>query len=65
MKKQREIWDTNRTVSQKANNQGFWCKACDMCFIHTGQRCPECGVRCCRNKLKPTLAVRRCENPNG
>jgi len=52
MKKHREIWDTNRSESQKTNNRGHWCQ-CDMCFVHSGQRCPVCGVRNNPKKLKP------------
>ena len=52
MKKNREIWDTNRSESQKTNNRGHWC-SCDMCFVHSGQRCPVCGVRNNPKKLKP------------
>jgi hypothetical protein len=52
MKKHREIWDSNRSQSQRTNNRGFWC-GCDMCFVHTGQRCPECGKRDNPKKFKP------------
>ena len=53
MRKRRQSWDTNRSMSQKVNNHGFWCPTCDLCIVHKGQRCPVCKQRNNRDKLKP------------
>lgn len=50
----RNTYDTNRSVSQKCNNKGHWCNTCDAYIIHIGQKCPQCGKRDNKKKLKPT-----------
>jgi len=45
MRKNRENYDTNRTMKRKPKVRGFWCMSCDACFIHAGQKCPVCGHR--------------------
>ena len=57
MHKRRRPGDHNRTIAQATNSRGFWCPYCDRCIVLTGQRCPECGNRNNRKKLKPSRAV--------
>lgn len=59
MKKRRGPGDTNRSMSQKCNSRGFYCD-CDLCIVQAGQRCPACGQRNNRKKLKPQHHGRIC-----
>ncbi len=46
MRKQREEWDTNRSVTQKSRKTGkHWCMGCDACEVYPGEKCPVCGSR--------------------
>lgn len=45
MKKNREIWDTNRTMARKPSKSRFYCFGCDGYLVAPGQKCPRCGRR--------------------
>ena len=41
MRKTRNEYDTNRSVSRRAHiTREQWCYICDRCRVHAGQRCP-------------------------
>jgi len=36
-----------------ANRRGkFWCDHCDGCIVHPGQKCPRCGNRQAKRRLR-------------
>jgi len=49
MIKNRQEWDTNRSMARKPSRKGSWCDICDMAKVFDGQKCPFCG-----NRIKPS-----------
>lgn len=45
MKKNREVWDTNRTMARKPSKSRFYCFGCDSYLVSPGQKCSKCGSR--------------------
>jgi len=45
MHKNREKYDTNRSMKRKPKRNRGWCDFCDLIIVEGGQRCPVCGNR--------------------
>lgn len=46
MRKHREDWDTNRSVTRKSRKSGkHWCMSCDMAEVGPGERCSHCNAK--------------------
>jgi len=45
MKKNREQYDTNRSMKRKPKRNKGWCDFCDSAIVEGGQKCHACGHR--------------------
>lgn len=50
--RQREQWETNRSIKRKPKYGKFWCHNCDEQIVMEGQKCPNCKIKPKRQKYK-------------
>jgi hypothetical protein len=50
---ERRLWETNRSRKLRPRSRrGYWCRGCDACLVRESQKCPVCGRRHDKRRLK-------------